>query len=215
MKLVIGTKNYSSWSLRGWLAAKASGLPFEEVLVHLDTPEFPERIRALSPSGRVPALIDGDVTVWDSLSIVEYLAEKAPEAGLWPQDRKARALARSMVAEMHSGFTALRSYLPMNIRRKPAPRPEKPEVQADIARIAALWRQARADYGSGGPFLFGRFGAADVFFAPVATRLRSYQVPLGPVEAAYVAATFDYPAMREWIAAAEAETWVVARDEVD
>jgi glutathione S-transferase len=215
MKLIVANKNYSSWSLRAWLAAKASGLPFDEVLIDLDAPDTAARIAAHSPSGRVPALVDGDVVVWDSLAISEYLAEKAPGASLWPADPAARAMARSVTAEMHSGFTALRGYLPMNIRRAPQPRPSQPAVEADIARIRAIWRTARESHGAGGPFLFGGFTVADAFYAPVASRFRTYAVACGPVEAAWIDAIFDHPAMREWVAAAQRETWVVPSDEVD
>ncbi len=215
MKLVIGTKTYSSWSLRGWLAAKASGLPFEEILIDLDAPHTAAEIARHSPSGRVPALIDGDLTVWDSLAIGEYLAEKAPAAGLWPADPAARAYGRSITAEMHSGFGALRNHMPMNLRRTPAPRPEDAAVAADVVRITAIWREARARFGGEGPYLLGRFTLADAAYAPVASRFVTYQVPLGPIEAAYVEAVFAHPAMREWVAAASAETWIVAADEVD
>ncbi|BBE71484.1 glutathione S-transferase family protein [Oharaeibacter diazotrophicus] len=215
MKLVIGNKNYSSWSLRGWLAAKAAGLPFEEVLIDLDGPGTAAEIGAHSPSGRVPALIDGDVVVWDSLAIGEYLAEKAPAAGLWPADAGARAFARSIVAEMHAGFGALRNHMPMNIRRPPAPRPPDDAVAADVARIAAIWREARGRFGTGGPYLFGRFTLADCAYAPVASRFATYSVPLDDVCAAYVESVLSHPAMVEWSTAARAETWVVAADEVD
>lgn len=215
MKLVIGTKNYSSWSLRGWLAAKTSGLPFEEILIDLDAPDTAERIKLHSPSGRVPALVDGEVVVWDSLAIGEYLAEKAPDAGLWPVDPVARAFGRSIVAEMHAGFAALRNHMPMNIRRVPAPRPRDPAVSADIERICAIWRQARARFGAEGPFLLGPFSLADAFYAPVASRFATYAVELGPIEQAYLDALFDHSAMREWSAAARAETWIVPSDEVD
>lgn len=215
MKLVIANKNYSTWSLRAWLVARAAGLPFEEILIDLDAPDTTEKIRRYSAAARVPVLLDGDVTVWDSLAIAEYLAEKAPAAGLWPADPKARATARAIAAEMHSGFGALRGYMPMNIRRPPAARPEKSEVSADIARITQIWRETRAAFGKDGPFLFGAFTIADAFYAPVASRLRTYAVPLGPVETAYVDAIFAYPPMAEWVAAGLAETWIVPSDEVD
>lgn len=215
MKLVIANKNYSTWSLRAWLVARAAGLAFEEILIDLDAPDTGDKIRKYSAAARVPVLLDGDVTVWDSLAIAEYLAEKAPSAGLWPSDPKARAIARAITAEMHSGFGALRGYLPMNIRRPPAARPEKAEVSADIARITQIWRETRAAFGEGGPFLFGAFTIADAFYAPVASRLRTYAVPLGPVEAAYVDAIFAYPPMAEWVTAGLAETWIVPSDEVD
>lgn len=215
MKIVVANANYSSWSLRAWLAVKATGLPFEEVMIDLDGPETVARIAEHTPAGKVPVLIDGAVTVWDSLAIVEYLAEIAPDAGLWPTDRAARAHARSIVAEMHSGFSALRNHFPMNIRRPPAAREATAGAAADIARIAAIWREARATYGAAGPFLFGRFSAADAFYAPVASRFRTYAIGMGPVESAYIDAIFAHPAMAEWVARGRAETWVIAADEVD
>ena len=207
MKLVIANKNYSSWSLRGWLAAKASGLAFDEVMIDLDAPDTSARIAEHSPAGRVPVLVDGDVTVWDSLAIAEYLAEKAPTAE--------RAHARAIAAEMHSGFQGLRSHYPMNIRRPVAHRESTAAASADIARVTAIWREARGRHAADGPFLFGRFTIADAFYAPVASRFRTYDVPLGPVEAAYVDAIFAYPALAEWVADALRETWVVPSDEVD
>lgn len=215
MKLVIGNKNYSSWSLRAWLALKATGLPFDEVLIDLDAPDTGARIAAHSAAGRVPILVDGDLTVWDSLAICEYLAEKVPAAGLWPDEPAARATARAITAEMHAGFGGVRSHYPMNIRRAVASREPTPSARADIARISAIWREMRETYGSGGPYLFGRFTIADAFYAPVASRFRTYAVPLGQVQADYVAAIFAHPAMAEWVEAGRAETWIVPSDEVD
>jgi glutathione S-transferase len=215
MKLVIGNTNYSSWSLRAWLAVRAAGLKVEEVLIDLDAPDTADRIAAHSPAGRVPVLIDGTTVVWDSLAICEYVAEIAPVTGLYPSDRAARARARSIMAEMHSGFSALRGHWPMNIRRPVRSRPATPAVEADAARIAAIWRETRERFGAGGPYLFGAFTAADAYYAPVASRFRTYAVPLGPVESAYVDAVFAHPAMAEWVARARAETWVVPSDEVD
>lgn len=215
MKLLIGNKNYSSWSLRAWLAARQSGLPFEEVLIDLGAPDTRARILAHSPAARVPVLIDGETTVWDSLAIVEYLAERAPDAGLWPAERGARAVARSIAAEMHSGFQALRGHLPMNVRRPPAERAPTPEAAVDAARVRAIWCDVRARFGGEGPFLFGQFGAADAFFAPVVWRFVTYRVPLGTIESAYVEAMLAHPPMVEWADAARAETWVVEADEVD
>jgi glutathione S-transferase len=216
VKLVIANKTYSSWSLRGWLALKATGAPFEEILVRLDEPTTSDDIARYSPAGRVPVLIDGDVTVWDSLAIAEYLAERFPDAGLWPRDAAARAHARSIAAEMHSGFQHLRNAYPMNLRRegKPLATPA-PEADGDIARVAEIWRDARAAHGAGGPFLFGAFTAADAFYAPVAARFRNYGIPRGPVETAYVEAIFAHPAMVEWCRAAALEPWIVPHDEVD
>ena len=215
MKIVIGNRNYSTWSLRGWLALRQTDADFEEVLIPLDTPTMHDEIRAHSAAGRVPVLIDGDITVWDSLAIVEYLAERFPQAGLWPADRAARAHARAIVAEMHSGFTAMRGHYPMNIRRAPAARPQDAAVEADVARILAIWNEARARFGAGGDFLFGSFTAADAFFAPVVSRLITYAVPVDAVSRAYMEAVVAHPAMAEWCEAALRETWIVPADEVD
>ncbi|MCA1300365.1 glutathione S-transferase family protein [Stappia indica] len=214
MKLVIGNKTYSSWSLRAWLAARLTGAPFEEVLVLLDTPEFPEKVREASPAGRVPVLIDGDITVWDSLAIIEYLAERFPEAGLWPADRAARAHARSICAEFHSGFFDLRGNYPMNLRRSPAPHPRAPDASKDIARIREIWRGCRAAHGARGAYLFGAFSAADCFYAPVVSRFLTYRLPLGDVERAYAEAVMAHPLMRQWCEDAAGESWVVTADEV-
>jgi glutathione S-transferase len=215
MKLVIGNTNYSSWSLRAWLPARQTGIPFEEVLIDLDAADTHEKILRHSPTGRVPVLIDGDVAVWDSLAITEYLAEKAPDAGLLPRDRAARARARSIMAEVHAGFSALRNHCPMNIRRPVSPRPPSAAVDADVRRITAMWEETRARFGAGGPFLFGAFGAADAFYAPVASRFRTYAIQLEPSASAYVDAVFAHPPMAEWVKRGFAETWVVPSDEVD
>lgn len=213
LTLVIGNKNYSSWSMRAGVAATVSGLPFEEVVLPLDTPEFRDRIGDYSPSGKVPLLIHGDVRVWDSLAIIEYLAELAPEAGLWPQDREARAKARSVAAEMHSGFAALRSTLPMNIRRPPKPFPYGEDVAAEIARILAVWSDCLA--ASGGPFLFGGFGAADAMYTPVVWRLETYRVDVPPEIRGYMDAVIGHPAVAGWVEGALKEDWVIPHDEVD
>ena len=203
--LVIGNKNYSSWSLRGWLALRLTGAAFAEVLVPLDRPETRETLRRYSPSGLVPLLrIDG-LEIWDSLAIGEYLAERFPEAGLWPADRATRALARSAVAELHSGFVALRSEMSIDLRRRRSVVPS-PACQADIARVQALWRRCRALAGEG-PFLFGAPSLADAFYAPVAGRFVTYGVALEPEAAAYVRAIGDWALYREWLAAAEVEPW--------
>lgn len=215
MKIVIGNKNYSSWSLRGWLALKLTGAAFEEVLIPLDTPGTHEAILAHSPAVRVPVLIDGDIAVWDTLAIVEYLAETFPQAGLWPADATARAHARSIVAEMHSGFGALRGYYPMNIRRTPAARPPHADAEADVARIQAIWSEARARFGGDGDFLFGAFSAADAFYAPVVSRFVTYRVPVADVAQAYIDAVMAHSAMRAWCEAGLAEPWIVPSDEVD
>ena len=207
--LVVGNQNYSSWSLRPYLALKHVGAPFELVVVPLRHGDTSERIKRQSPSGRVPALRHGDLVVWDSLAICEYLAERFPSAGLWPADSAARAVARSISAEMHSGFTALRNTLPMNIRAER--RKEIPEdVAADIARIREIWRDTRQRFGEGGRFLFGAFTIADAMYAPVVTRFRTYGVTLEGEEVAYAQAVWDLPALREWADAARKEEWVIS-----
>jgi glutathione S-transferase len=210
LTLYIGNKNYSSWSLRAWLALKHVGTPFKEVVIPLEGGGQPTpAIRAFSPSGKVPALRYGDMVVWDSLAIGEYLAEEFHQAHLWPSDRIARAFARSASAEMHSGFPNLRSTLPMNIRRTPFKLPLPPVVETEVARIVSLWSECRRRFGSGGPFLFGRFCLADAMYAPVATRLRTYGVPMDETTASYVSAIHDLPAMREWTASVKAEPWSI------
>ena len=210
--LVIGNKNYSSWSLRPWLLLRHFGVPFAEILLPLDTPEFHERIVLLSPSRRVPALHDEDLVVWDSLAICEYANERWLGGRGWPQDLATRALARSAAAEMHSGFAALRGQLPMNLRRRPRERHWDEAAQRDIDRVQALWAGLRARAG-GGDFLCGDFGIVDAMFAPVCVRFRGYGVPLDPAAEAYVNAIYALPAMREWIDAASRETLRVAADE--
>jgi glutathione S-transferase len=217
--LVLGNKNYSSWSLRGWLAARLAGIAFEERLVRLSEPGSRAALLAHSPAGKVPVLHHGARVIWDSLAIVEYLAEQRPEAGLWPADPAARALARPIAAEMHAGFAALRRQMPMNLRKSLPGKGQGPGVAADIERITALWQDCRRRFGAAngradGPFLFGRASAADAMYAPVATRFRTYAVALEPVAAAYVEAIHAWPLFREWRAAALEEPWVIAEDEV-
>jgi len=202
-QLVIGDKHISSWSLRPWLALRQSGIPFGEINVGLRRPETKSDILRHSPSGRVPALLVDGQAIWDSLAILEFLAEAHPQAGLWPQERGARALARSVAAEMHSGFAALREHCPMDLLVH-APMAELPEaVAADVRRIVALWRDCRARCGAGGELLFGQFTAADAMYAPVATRFRTYLPNLSPygddgTAQAYVDAIFALPAMADW-----------------
>jgi glutathione S-transferase len=193
---------------------RATGLPFDTVTIPLDQPDTAARIGEYSSAGRVPILRHGDLTVWDSLAICEYAAELAPEARLWPEDMVARAVARSVSAEMHSGFAALRAALPMNIR---ADRPGVAitgEVRADIERIGAIWRDCRRRFGAGRPFLFGDFSIADAMFAPVAWRFRTYHVVTDGVSQDYIEAICAFPAMREWFEAAAAEEWILEREEV-
>jgi glutathione S-transferase len=213
--LVVGNRNYSSWSLRGYLAARLAGIEFEECFVRLSEPSSRAALLGHSPAGKVPVLKHGDRVVWDSLAIAEYLAEQRPQAGLWPADPDARALARSIAAEMHSGFAALRRHMPMNLRKHLPGRGEGPGVAADIARICALWQDCRSRFGAGGPFLFGRPSAADAMYAPVATRFRTYGVALDPVAKAYVEAVLAWPPFLEWQGAALEEPWIIAEDEVE
>jgi len=203
LTLVIGNKNYSSWSLRPWLAMKQTGIPLVEQRIALYQPDSRRRVLEHSPSGKVPVLKDGATTVWDSLAILEYLAEVFPDRGLWPQNAAARASARSMSAEMHSGFTALRARMPMNLRNSYPGRGLTPEVEADIARIVRLWTECRAT--ASGPFLFGHFCIADAMFAPVATRFVTYGVKLPPACQRYVETLIALPALQLWYADARAE----------
>ena len=201
--LVIGNKNYSSWSLRPWLALKVLGLPFEERRVALYVPGAKEKILADSPSGKVPCYVDGALRVWDSLAIIETIAEAHP--GLWPAAPEARAVARSIAAEVHSVFPNLRQHMSMNIRKRYPGKGRTPEVLAEIARITAMWSDCRGRFGAGGPFLFGAFGAADAMYAPVVLRFRTYAVELPDACRAYSEAVLALPALQEWISAAEHE----------
>lgn len=216
LKLVIGAKNYSSWSLRGWLAAMQSGLPFEEVIVPLFLDDW--ETRKTEPDlavsgGKVPTLWDGGIAVWDSLAILDYLNDITGNTRFWPEDRAARALARSMAAEMHSSFVPLRTACPMNVRRVfPAQRPSE-AVIGNIDRISALWEEARGRFGDGGPYLFGAFGAADIMFAPVVFRIRGYDLPVEGVARAYVEAMLHHRWMVEWAGEAEKESPVLDRYE--
>ena len=216
MELVIGNKAYSSWSLHGWLACKQSGLAFEELVVPLYDAEWDRRREGgeFAPSGgKVPILWDGDAVVWDSLAIVDYLADKVGREKFWPADDPARAMARSMAAEMHSSFTALRREHSMNVRQIfPAKSPSE-AVVAELTRLMEIWAQARARFGGGGAFLFGEFGATDIMFAPVCTRLVTYQLPLARFAAPYVEAVLQHRWMQDWIAAAQEEEWVIEQYE--
>ena len=215
--LVIGNKNYSTWSLRPWLAMTAAGIPFTERLLPMFDENWAAAIAAVTKARKVPVLIDGDVTVWDTFAFIEYLNERFPEAGLWPEDATARAVARSVAAEMHSGFQAMRGALPMNIRRTPAlpPFDLSDAIRADIARVQEIWRDCRAEYGAEGPFLFGAFSAADAFYAPVTRRFLGLQVDMDDTARAYCDAISSLPAMQKWTEAALKETWIVEEDEVD
>ena len=205
LQLVIGSKNYSSWSLRAWLALEHTGARYEEILVPFSAPDWRERIRRHSPSGRVPFLIDDGLGVWDSLAIVEYLAEKFPAAGLWPADPAPRALARCVVAEMHSGFGALRASMPMDLQENAPGKGHTQDALADAARIQQIWRDCRARFGTGGPWLFGAFSAADCFYAPVVFRFLCYGVALDATARAYCDALTAHASVARWRAAGLAE----------
>lgn len=202
LEILIASKNYSSWSLRGWLALEQTGAPYVEKLVSTADADWHDQIKRISPSGKVPMLRDDGFVVHDSLAIVEYLNERFPAAGLWPRDLRARAHARSAVAEMHSGFAALRSNMPMDIQGNEPGKGHVPDALADATRIQAIWRECRAQYGASGPFLFGAFGAADCFYAPVVFRFRSYGVPLDATAKAYCDAVAGEPKVAKWVAAA-------------
>lgn len=211
--IVLGNKRYSSWSLRGWLLLRQTGATFDEIVIPLDQPQTKQDILTQTPAGRVPALKTRDLVVWDSMAIAEYLHERFPDAGLWPQDATVRAMARSVSAEMHAGFAALRKHLPMDLCTHDPARGKRAlndaQVAADVARVVAIWTDCRTRYGHGGDFLFGPWGAADAMYAPVATRFASYGVALPEAAAAYRDAVMAAPAMAEWIAAATAEPWVI------
>lgn len=215
MKLVIGNRRYSSWSLRGWLACRQSGLPFDVEVVPLYGPDWAAARAAnplLAPSaGKVPVLWHDDAVVWDSLAILEYLADRVGRDRFWPRDPAAAALARAMVAEMHAGFADLRRALPLNLAREGVPVALGEAVRGDIDRVLALWANARARFGEGGPFLFGTFGAADIAFAPVALRFLSYGVPLPGFAAAYAQALDEHPWIVAWRNAAAEEPWQIAQ----
>lgn len=216
LKLYIGNKVYSSWSLRGWLAVRQSGLPFEEEVVPLYDGEWNARRQApeFAPSnGKVPILWDGDAAVWESMAIIDYLADKVGRDRFWPADDKARALARSIASEMHAGYTALRSQHTMNMRHVYAPEPLTPEVAADVQRITSLWEEAKRRFGQGGDYLFGAFGAVDIMFAPVVTRFRTYSIPLPSLASDYCEALRAHPFMAEWSADAAREAWVIEKFE--
>ena len=207
LKLVIANKAYSSWSLRPWILLAHFKIPFEEVVIPLDEPTTRKRILAFAPNGKCPSLHDGAISVWESLAIVEYVAEKYPDKAIWPRARTARAYARSLSSEMHAGFQALRQHCPTNFRR-PVRKLELTEaVEADVARIEAAWAEARKTFGAAGPFLFGRFSAADAMFAPVVNRLHVYDVKVKKATRDYMDAIMALPAWKAWIKDAEAEEW--------
>ncbi|MGE3693148.1 MAG: glutathione S-transferase family protein [Novosphingobium sp.] len=216
MKLIIGNKNYSSWSLRGWLACKQSGLHFEEILVPIYGEHWDEQKRQddLAPSsGKVPILWDGDAVVWDSLAIIDYLADKVGRDRFWPKEDDARAMARSMAAEMHSGYLPLRRQCPMNVRRRIEGHSIDEEARGNIVRILTLWAEARARFGKGGPYLFGSFSAADIVYAPIVSRFITYGVGVPGFAVAYMQAIWEHEWLQTWVDAAEAEEWVIEQFE--
>ena len=213
LTLAVGNKNYSSWSLRAWLCLRHTGVPFDEVVIPLDRPDTREAIARHSPSGRVPALRHGDLVVWDSLAIGEYLAETFPAARLWPESVEARATARAVSAEMHSGFAALRGFMPMNVRARLPRLGRTPASLHDVERVRGLWSGCRARFGEGGPYLFGAFSIADAMFAPVVFRFRTYDVSLDAVQRAYLDAMLAHPSMQVWARAAEEEPWSIDADD--
>lgn len=217
MHLYIGNKLYSSWSLRAWIAMAALDIPFEETVIPLFDEEFAARIAGISDAGLVPVLVDGDVKVWETLAIIEYLAETFPDKNVWPADRKARAHARAVSSEMHAGFMALRAACPMNLGKRFATRDRGPDVAANVARVSAIVGEARGTFGAatGQPFLYGAFCAADAMYAPVMTRLDTYGIEVDGVTRAYMDALFASDAFEAWRSAALKEDWIVAEDEVD
>lgn len=214
MLLTMGNKNYSSWSLRPWIAMKRMGLTFDEAIIPMARPESKDAMRKVSPNALLPVLKDGDLVISETIAILEYLNDLHPESGLWPKDIKARAYARAISAEMHAGFAALRRDCPMNIRRPVRKHIPSPEGQAQAARVDAIWTDARARFGAGGPFLFGAFTAADAMFAPVVNRFHVYDLPRSAASHAYMAAMMTTPEWREWETASRAEEWVIDSSEV-
>ena len=218
LKLIIGNRAYSSWSMRGWLAVRQSGEQFEEYVVPLFDAEWDERREGdeFAPSlGKVPILWDGDCVVWDSLAIIDFLADRHSRELFWPEDESARGMARSMAAEMHSGFANLRRELPMNVRKSYPPRDLSEEVRTEIDRILQLWAQARARFGGTGDFLFGRWCAVDIMYAPVVTRFITYGVPVPPFAALYMKAVLSHPDVNDWIDKAQDEPWVIEQYEAE
>ena len=214
LHLIIANKAYSSWSMRPWVAMKAQGLNFRETVICLDQPDTQTKIKAYSAAGKVPVLQHGDITVWDSLAILEYLADTFADRPWWPRDPQARAAARAISAEMHSGFRDMRIAMPMNVRKAGLEVARTETIDNDIARITTIWRECRAKFGAGGPFLFGAFCNADAMYAPVVTRFKTYGVELDAVSRAYSDAVLNHPVMREWYLSAADEPWVIAKYEM-
>jgi glutathione S-transferase len=217
LTLAIANKTYSSWSLRAWMAMREFGIPFEEKVIPLDLPETKRKIARHSGAGRLPVLHHGEVTVWESLAILEYLAEVFPTKAMWPKSRPARAMSRAVANEMHAGFLALRNACPMNLRRphKPLAAGLTEDVRGNIGRIETLWRNCRKTYGKGGPFLFGKFTIADAMYAPVASRFETYAIPVSSGSRDYMDALLTTRSFRDWKAGAAKETWIIAADEVE
>jgi len=209
--LVIGNKAYSSWSLRPWILLAQFKIPFEEVVIPMDQPDTRATMLKYAPTGKCPSLQDGKISVWESLAIVEYIAEAYPEKAIWPRGKAARAHARSLAAEMHAGFQGLRQACPANFRRPVRKLALTEAAEADVARIEAAWAHARKTFGKAGPFLFGRFSAADAMFAPVVNRLHIYDVPVSRRTRQYMAAVMALPAWKAWVADAEAEEWRIEK----
>ena len=213
LALTLGNKNYSSWSMRPWIAMKVAGIAFEETVISLDAAEFKPTLLRLSPVGKVPVLSDGGVHVWESLAILEYLAEKFPAAKLWPAETKARAHARAIANEMHAGFVPLRRHCPMNFWRPVKKRELTSDVAANVSRIDDMWSHCRATFGNGGPFLFGTFTAADAMYAPVVLRFNTYGAQVSEAARWYMAGVLEDAALQEWLRTAKQETWTIPSDE--
>ncbi len=214
LRLAIVNKAYSSWSLRPWLLLTHFGVPFEETVIAMGRPETRSEILNVSPTGKCPALRDGEIVVFESLAIIEYIAENFPHLPIWPRDKPARALARSLSSEMHGGFLALRNHCPTQFLRPVRKIALTPEVESEVARIEAAWADARARYGAGGPFLFGEFSAADAMFAPVVNRFHTYDIPVSPPTRRYMDTIMALPAWKAWITEAEQEPWRIASYDV-
>lgn len=215
LHLVIANKNYSSWSLRPWMAMTMAGLPFDETIIPLDTPSTKKQIAEHSGAGRLPVLHHGKITIWETLAILEYLAETFPEKNLWPKSKSARAQARAISNEMHAGFPGLRNACPMNLRRTPKPVKLNDATNAEIIRIEEIWRECRNTFGKGGKFLFGKFCIADAMFAPVVTRFDNYAISVGRDTRAYMDVVMATKAFQKWKSAALEESWITPHYEVD
>ncbi len=214
LNIVIGTKTYSSWSLRGWLAVAHTGIDYSETMLPLDTPDFHEKIGELSPTRCVPVLHHDTQKIWDSLAIIDYCSRLAPHKNWWPENLKAFGMARSISAEMHSGFTALRSVAPMNFRDRWTDLTLSGAVQKDVTRIDQIWQECRRDFGQTGDFLFGDFGAADMMYAPVVSRFQTYGIKPSSISQTYMQNVLSHPLIKQWIAGSRLETQIVAVDQI-